>query len=652
MPGFDIGISGINAAQKALEVVGNNIANAGTDGYHKQRANLTPAEDVFYNGSLIGQGVEARDVQRLYSVLVEQELLKQNSSLSYSAKQVDTLQVIENSFGELISDGLSTAMDNYFESLNELSTEPNQVVLQNKVLRCAESLTYEFRRLGNFLAGLQDDLVRDAQNSINQVNIIAKQIGKLNNDIQTMEMSGQTAANLRDERDKLLTDLSQLVDFQTYESNGTVNVVVGQNPIVVGSIATELKCEIYNENGQFKVGVAPVGTSAYSESITGGKVGAVFSMHNDYVHELSEKLDALAQTIIYDTNKIHVQGIGSDGAFDNLAGWVMVGEDLHAFEPAITQGTIAVRVTDPSGDTQRYYVDVDPDVDTLSDVVAKFNAISGFQGCGLIAGKVVLQTQPGYTFDFQGGVPPHVTSTGAPAYYPEVSGIYTGDLNQTFTCKVITGGQIGLAGPQVQVFNEAGGLVGTMDLGNGYYGQKLYVDDGFSISFPAGSVLTAGDEYEIETLCNSDTSGFLAASGINCFFSGFNASTMSLRSDVAEYPGRLALAAGGEKMDGEVVRKMANIGDAKSQALNNLSPEQFYQNLASDIGQELSGAKMRMENANNNIAHLAQQRDDISGVDINVEATNLMVYQRMFQSMAKYINTVSSTLESIMSIIR
>ena len=120
MAGYEIGISGLHAAQKALDIIGNNIANAATEGYHRQEVDLRPADEVYTNGQMVGQGVEYAGVRRMVNEIIESELLRQSSSLADIEKRLETLRTIENAFGELSSEGLSTALDNFFAPMSRI----------------------------------------------------------------------------------------------------------------------------------------------------------------------------------------------------------------------------------------------------------------------------------------------------------------------------------------------------------------------------------------------------------------------------------------------------------------------------------------------------------------------------------------------------
>jgi flagellar hook-associated protein 1 len=203
MSSFDIGLSGLNAAQKALETIGNNVANAATEGYHRQTVSLTPSYSRLDNGVLMGGGVEVNGTTRAIDTFLEAEILRQQSSLSQVSQESTTLSSVEAAFGELTGNtGLNAAIDQFFNSLNNLSAHPDQDIYQNDVLASADTMAGQFRGLGDFLSNLQTQIRLQAENVAGQVNTLAGQIANFNDNIQRIEMSGGQAGNLLDQRDR------------------------------------------------------------------------------------------------------------------------------------------------------------------------------------------------------------------------------------------------------------------------------------------------------------------------------------------------------------------------------------------------------------------------------------------------------------------
>ncbi|MHC4740008.1 MAG: flagellar hook-associated protein FlgK, partial [Planctomycetota bacterium] len=250
MSDYFIGLSGLDAAQKALDIIANNITNAATEGYHLQRIELTPAYSAQSGGVLLGGGVDIKGVTRMIDDLLEQEILRQRSVLEYVSQRADTLGTVENTFGELSSvAGLNAAMDDFFNALNKLSANPGEIIWQDQVIRAAESMTNQFRMLGEFLTNLEDQIRLTAESSIEQVNTLISQIAELNVQIAKMEIVDTDANNLRDQRDQYLTELSEFIQIQTQSREyGVVDVVAGGIHVVTSGSAVELEVG-FNENG-------------------------------------------------------------------------------------------------------------------------------------------------------------------------------------------------------------------------------------------------------------------------------------------------------------------------------------------------------------------------------------------------------------------
>ncbi|MHC4184405.1 MAG: flagellar basal body protein, partial [Planctomycetota bacterium] len=99
MDSYSIGLSGLNVAQNALDIIGNNIANAATDGYHRQRLELAPAYMSQVGSVLLGGGVDIVGITRMIDGLLEQEILRQQSSLGRVRAELTTLRTVESTFG-------------------------------------------------------------------------------------------------------------------------------------------------------------------------------------------------------------------------------------------------------------------------------------------------------------------------------------------------------------------------------------------------------------------------------------------------------------------------------------------------------------------------------------------------------------------------
>jgi flagellar hook-associated protein 1 FlgK len=96
---------------------------------------------------------------------------------------------------------------------------------------------------------------------------------------------------------------------------------------------------------------------------------------------------------------------------------------------------------------------------------------------------------------------------------------------------------------------------------------------------------------------------------------------------------------------------MAALKDQAISSLNNLTPGDFYRRLVTDVGQQVAIKQMRYDNIEGLLQQLANQQSQISGVDINDEAAKMLIFEQMFQAMAKYLNMVQSSIATLMEIV-
>lgn len=654
MDSFGIGISGINAAQKAFEIIGNNIANAATEGYHRQRLNLTPAYSSQVGDILVGGGVDIAGVTRMIDTLLQQEIFRQQSSLGQLSQEVNTLRTVENAFGELSSgSSLSTAIEEFFNALQDLTAHPAESIWQNQAVSAAETMAAQFRTLGEFLTTLESQITLEAQNTIEQINGLVSRIAELNDYIKRQEIGGGQANNLRDQRDRCIADLSELISVQTQSREyGVVDVSVNKIPVVTGTSVVELEVGLKENNG---LGICVAGTLNYNTDVQGGRLGGLLSLKNELLLNIHNDLDDLASAIIQQINQYHVQGVGSQGSFTELIGFSMINEDLADFAPPVSNGNIYIRVTNTStGAVTRTAVPIDVSTDSITTIAADISAITGLTA-SVSDSRLHIQADANYEFDFSPCFLPTPTNsdfTGATSPPTiTVSGIYTGTANQTFTFTVSGTDSVGNGSLQITVTDGDGNTVTTLNVGSGYAaGDKLDAGNGIKIALSTGD-LADGNTFEVNAFANTDTSGVLAAVGINTFLFGSSASDIAVCSDIAATPGRIATALGADMNDNTNALRMADLRNQAVDDLNSMTPGDFYRRLITDIGQQLSIRQIRQDNIENMVKNLANQQNEISGVNINDEAAQMLVFEQMFKAMAKYLSTIQSSLATVMEII-
>ena len=653
MSNFTIGLSGLQAAQAGLDVVGNNVANAATEGYHRQRLQLAPA-----TFGEIPAGVSVLGVTRMIDTLLESEILRQESSYGQVSQELSLLSTVEATLGEFTDGGgLNATIDTFFDSLGDLAAHPLEQVQRNQALSSAQALAGAFRRLGSSLAGLEDQVALEAQNAVDSINVLTRQIAELNNKIQAIEIGpglGE-ANNLRDQRDRMIAELAQLVDIETVpRDNGVIDVAVAGIPVVTGAIVVDLAVGLSRDQTLVLSAGSAQGCGLEME---GGRLGGLLTLKNELLADVRAELDTLAKALIDGMNRIHVQGLGPEGSFQELIGWALGTAGLADLKTPVTDGTFYVRVTSTTtGEIRRYAVDVDASgspPDTPASLAAKIDALDGVSA-SITSTKLYIAAEAGYTFDFSPAVLPEPTAENFTAASPpavSVSGLYAGTENHVFTFTVVGSGSVGNGALQLAVTDENGAVAGTLNIGTGYAaGDAVELDNGLKIALSMGA-LNAGDSFQVQALATTDTSGFLAAAGMNAFFWGEGASDMQVCRELLDAPDRIATAFGSDLADNLGALRLAALRDEARPELGGMTPGEYYQRTVADVGQQVALKQTRQENVEAMLQNLQKQRDDLSSVNINDEAAQMLLLEQMFQAVAKYMSSLQTAITALMDLV-
>jgi flagellar hook-associated protein FlgK len=235
-----------------------------------------------------------------------------------------------------------------------------------------------------------------------------------------------------------------------------------------------------------------------------------------------------------------------------------------------------------------------------------------------------------------------------------VSGTYTGDVNRAYRFVATGNGEIGVTdGLAVDVYDESGRKVATLDVGDGYVpGTDLLVVDGISVAFSSGAVSAdTNDSFTVEALADSDTGGLLASLGLNAFFEGTDAGSIEVAEAIRRDPSLLSGGISGAPGDGRNFLRLLDLDSSDFAALGGNTFEDYYGTLVADIGSGGLRSIQYFESQQALTDFLAQQRDSISGVSLDEEAIQLMQYQRAFEAAAQYIRVVDDTMSEVLSLV-
>ncbi|TGD73141.1 flagellar hook-associated protein FlgK [Mangrovimicrobium sediminis] len=308
---FSIGVSGITAAQTALNTTSNNISNVYTPGYNRE---LTLLQD-----SSVTAGVQVNAIQRQFNYFTAGQLNEATTGLRY----YETYEVQVNQIDNLLADqdaGLSALMQNFFSSLSDLSAAPADPAARQGVIGAANTLTAQFRSVTDYLADMHRGINTQIDLEVDQVNNITEQIAHLNKEISITRAKTQAEPNsLLNRRDQLVAELSESLDVRVIiQGGGSYSVTLGNGqPLVSGNDSYQLRSiDSSAEPGRRVIGYvdAAGNTLEISDSkIKGGKIGGLLSFRSESLDPVRDEIGRLAVSLATEFNAIHTGGIDLNG---------------------------------------------------------------------------------------------------------------------------------------------------------------------------------------------------------------------------------------------------------------------------------------------------------------------------------------------------
>lgn len=218
--GLNIGKTGLYAYKAALNTTAHNISNSETEGYTRQVMGLKAGKALRMNSTygMAGTGVEVTGVIQLRDEYYDLKYRKNNTILGEYASKSHYMTEIENYFNEVSVEGFTTAFDSMYNSLQELSNNGSNLSVRSQVVNYGKSLTEFFNSLSKNLKNIQEECNFEIRNMVDKINSTAQQIAALTKQINTLEVSGGTANDLRDQRALLVDELSQVAGVTVSES--------------------------------------------------------------------------------------------------------------------------------------------------------------------------------------------------------------------------------------------------------------------------------------------------------------------------------------------------------------------------------------------------------------------------------------------------
>ncbi len=550
---ISLAANSLRANEIALQVVGQNIANANTPGYIREQVIFAPAPTQRMGRLLIGTGVQVDAIVQRIDQFLEGRLRNATSDRVDAETQESAFAQLEGVLGELSDSDLSTALSSFFNSISEVLNQPESMSIRNLAVLQGATLAYEINRLSGRVSEIRSDINERIIDMAGNINRLVSEIQTLNIQIATYEggdVSASDAVGLRDQRLQALENLSKLIDIRVEEQeSGGVVVYAGSSFLVFEGVAREVEVVLDSDRGltiadiHLKETDAPLNPAA-------GELAGLLTARDEIMGDFLDQLNDFTQTFIFEFNKIYSRGQGLNGFSQLISEFTVDGSNLALNNAGLTftptSGTFEVLVRDEqTGQVQTYDITIDlngiaPE-STLASLVADLNAISGIS----------------------------------------------------------------------------------------------------STALPSGELSITSDSTNIEFSFGNDTSGVLAALGLNTFFTGSSAANVGVSTELRNDPGKFAASLGGIAADTDNAVNLAAFLDMAIPSQNNASLAVLYDRMVGRMTQ--SAAITRAVASGSRVFEdtLRGQKMAISGVSLDEEAVKMMAYQRSFQASARYIGVLS-----------
>lgn len=626
---FNIGLTGLTAAQANLSTIAHNIANATTPGFHRQRVEMANALAQPTGDGFIGSGVDVQTVTRLYSDFLETQVTAAQGRLAFLEAYRDQIAQIDNLLADP-SAGLTPAIDEFFAAVQQVATDPDSPVTRQDMLSGAGTLVGRLRTLESRLTAMQEAGNSDIRALVTRVNTAAREVANLNQAIANAEgaAGGHAANDLRDQRDALIAELNSLIGVTVaHQSDGTLNVMfgAGQN-LVIGAQAMSLQAAVSPADPKrVDLGIDTGGALAIiTSSVTGGQIGGRLAFQRDTLEPAMNALGRIAIALASTFNQQHRLGQDLNGAagtdFFTVPTPVVLERSTNAGN-GVLSASFANASALTTSDYRITYNGGNYTVTRLSDATSTVFASLPQTIDGVAVALASGTPADGDTFILQ------PTRTGA----------------RDIRVAITDGAQIAAAAP----IRTAAALANT---GSASIGPGAVVGPpptNANLLQPVTITFTSPTTFNVSGTGTGNPTGVAYAPGAAISFNGWTVSiagapragdvfTITQNVNGVSDNRNAALLAG--------LQTVKTIGGASA------TYQGAYSQTVAGIGsktREMQAAAAAQES-------LAQQsvaaQQSLSGVNLDEEAANLIRYQQLYQACGKVIEIASKLFDSLLAI--
>jgi len=643
---FGIGASGLAAAQAGIATAGHNISNAATPGYNRQQIVQTTQIPQYSGIGFLGQGVQVETVRRIYDGFLANQVMAAEMQGGELSAYYARIQAIDRVLSDQNA-GLSPALQEFFNRVQDVASDPAASVTRQALLSAAESLVARFHSIDGQLAEMQNGVAQLLRGSITNINAYTQQIATLNQDILLVQAGGngnQPPNDMLDQRDALIAALNlEIRATVVKQDDGSYNVFVGNGQaLVMGPQAFGLQAIPSLANpGRTDVGyVTPGGVIALREdNLQGGKLGGLLKFRTLSLDGAQDAVGRIALGLAETFNAQHRLG-------QDLAG-ALGGDFFAAATPNVVAhtlnspaSTLSASISDSNalppalGDYKFSFDGSNYTLMRLSDNVSVSSASAptlaapmlldgvSVTGASLNAGESFL-IQPA-----RNGARDIALAINDPRRIAAASPLKTAAALANSGAGKIVGGEV-TARTGLPLAASPGGDITLV------YDSALKQ---FNVTGGPGGVLV----FDPATESAGKTFSFAVPGGYSFTLSGVPAhnDSFSISSNVGSVAdNRNALLLGALQMKNTLMNGSASYQSAYSQ-------------LVGEVGNKTRQLQVTSSAQASLIEQVKSEREAVSGVNLDEEAANLLRYQQAYQASGKVMQIANSLFATLLDIAR
>ncbi|BBG65706.1 flagellar hook-associated protein FlgK [Hydrogenimonas sp.] len=605
---LNIGYSGLKTSQIAIDTTGHNIANAENPDYTRQRVVISPNDPLNTTPGDIGLGAKVTEIVRIHDEFVYKRLKSSSSDSEYASFRQDTLDEVSSYFPEIDQNGVYDGLSNFFDAWSNFSKNSDDSSLKIDLAEKTKTFVSTLQDTRDLLQKTQDTLDEQLRTTVDEINRLGEQIAEINVRINTHETGGGDANDLRDQRDKLELALSKLIDTSVTKGELRSDTTVDSN--------------LVESTDQYHLSI---GGSSFVDGSTFhplvlDKAGDGTAYSNIYY----QRQDNVSFDI---TNYIHG---GKTGAILSLRG-SDYNEELGKFM---------------DGDIQQIIDKLDS---FASSLIENVNNIYAGHATDSMLGDVAVDTNMPIE---NSGL--HInTDSGFNVKIYDIDGNVVAQRSVALNGKTFQDVADRINDPTVDdnadntVTNDVDDFVLVSFDSEGH--MSISLKDGFE---------EQGYRFAIEEDDWENPSLFAGAMGMQRFFDGSDAETISLNRTLDENPTKIAGNAAPVPGDNTIANRMVQLqfdkigfyldGNMEPYSQDTLSG--FFRMSTTEVAEMTASAHSAAETSQSLLNAVIDEFDSISRVDIDEELTNLMKYQTGYSASAKVITTIDQMIETLLGI--